>query len=76
MRVKFRITSNDAVLYEGTYDIRDAQSFGTAWAGVWEKLRSERLEKATSIGALYDMLNDDVLDLLLGAKLSLEKAEE
>jgi hypothetical protein len=33
----------------------------------------ERLEKATSIGALYDVLNDNVLELLMGAKLSVDK---
>jgi hypothetical protein len=31
------------------------------------------LEKATSIGALYDVLNDNVLELLMGAKLSVDK---
>ena len=76
MRVKLRITSNDAVQYEGTYDIRDAESFGRACADAWEKLRAQRMEKATSIGALYDVLNDNVLDLLLGAKLSVGKTEE
>jgi hypothetical protein len=73
MKVKLQIKSDDTPLYEGTYDIRDAESFGMACADAWEKLRIERLEKATSIGALYDVLNDNVLDLLLGAKLSVDK---
>jgi len=73
MKVKLRIKSDDRLLYEGTYDIRDAESFGTACADAWEKLRMERLEKATSIGALYDVLNDNVLELLMGAKLSVDK---
>jgi hypothetical protein len=73
MNVKLRIKSDDSLLCEGTYDIRDAESFGAACADVWEKLRAERLGKATSIGALYDVLNDNVLDLLLRAKLSVEK---
>lgn len=76
MRVKLRITSDDTVQYEGIYDIRDAESFGRACSDVWEKLRAQRMEKATSIGALYDVLNDNVLDLLLGAKLSVGKTEE
>ncbi len=46
-----------------------------ACADAWEMLRSERLEQATSIGALYDMLNDSVLDLLIGAKLSIQKVK-
>jgi hypothetical protein len=76
MKVKLRIASDDHLLYEGIYDINDAESFGRACADVWDKLRSERLEKATSIGALYDMLNDSVLDLLLGAKLSVDRVKE
>ena len=74
MKVKLRIQSEDSLVYEGTYDIRDSESFGAACADAWEKLRTERLEKATGIGALYDVLNDNVLDLLLGAKLTVDKA--
>lgn len=74
MKVKLKITREDAVLYEGTYDVRDAESFGAACSDAWVKLRSERLEHATSIGALYDVLNDNVLDLLVGAKMSLEQS--
>ncbi|QBR70852.1 hypothetical protein CU048_05700 [Beijerinckiaceae bacterium] len=73
MKVKLRIVSDGAQLFEGTYDIRDAESFGTACADAWEKLRMERLDQATSIGALMDVLNDNVLDLLQNAKITLEK---
>jgi hypothetical protein len=73
MNVRLRITRDDAVLYEGKYDIRDAESFGSACSDAWIKLRAEKLEHATSIGALYDTLNDSVLDLLAGAKISVEK---
>jgi hypothetical protein len=73
MKVKLQIKSDDSLLYEGTYDIRDSESFGAACADAWERLRTERLEKTTSIGALYDVLNDNVLDLLLGAKLNIVK---
>ncbi|HUB64716.1 MAG TPA: hypothetical protein VL996_09770 [Methylocella sp.] len=74
MKIKLRVTKADAVLYEGVHDIQDAEGFGAACAEVWEHLRAQRLEKATSIGALYDVLNDDVLDLLQGAKINLDKA--
>lgn len=74
MKIKLRVTKADAVLYEGVHDIQDAESFGAACGEVWEHLRSQRLEKATSIGALYDVLNDDVLDLLQGTKINLDKA--
>lgn len=73
MKVKLRIAREDTVLYEGTYDVRDAESFAAACADAWVKLRTERLDHATSIGALYDVLNENVLDLLAGAKISLEK---
>jgi hypothetical protein len=74
LKVKLRIANADVVLYEGTHDIRDAESFGAACAQAWEQLRLQRLEKATSIGALYDVLNDNVLDLLQGATITLDKA--
>jgi len=75
MKTKLRIATADAVLYEGAHDIRDAESFGAACAEAWERLRTQRLDKATSIGALYDVLNDNVLDLLQGATIRLDKVE-
>ena len=73
MKIKLQVTKANAVLYEGVHDIQDAETFGVACAAVWEHLRTQRLEKATSIGALYDVLNDNVLDLLQGAKISFDK---
>lgn len=73
MKIKLRVTKADAILYEGVHDVQDAETFGVACAEIWEHLRTRRLEKATSIGALYDVLNDNVLDLLQGAKISLDK---
>ena len=74
MKIKLRVTKADTVLYEGVHDIQDAETFGVACVEVWEHLRTQRLDKATSIGALYEVLNDNVLDLLQGAKISLDKA--
>ena len=74
MKTRLRITNAEGVLYEGLHDVRDAESFGAACAQAWEQLRAQRLEKATSIGALYDVLNDNVLDLLQGANITLDKA--
>lgn len=73
MKIKLRVTKADAVLYEGVHDIQDAESFGAACGEIWEHLRTQRLDKATSIGALYDILNDNVLDLLQGAKINFDK---
>jgi len=73
LKIKLQVTKANAVLYEGVHDIQDAETFGVACAAVWEHLRTQRLEKATSIGALYNALNDNVLDLLQGAKISFDK---
>jgi hypothetical protein len=73
LKVKLQISNADGVLYEAVHDIRDEKSFGSACSEAWEQLRAQRLEKATSIGSLYEILNDSVLDLLLGAKITFEK---
>lgn len=73
MNVKLRIHKNGHASYEGTYDICDAESFGRACADAWTRLREQRLENATSIGALYEALDDELLDDLLGADISLSK---
>lgn len=73
MKTKLRISKNGSALYDGTYDIRDADSFGRACADAWIQLRERRLESATSIGALYDALDEQLLDELYGAEISLSK---
>ena len=73
MRVKLKICKNDGVLYEGIYDISDAKSFGAACAHAWNQLREQRLAKTTSIGALFDALDERLLDELEGAEISLSK---
>jgi hypothetical protein len=74
MKVKLRIRKDGAALYEGTYDISDADSFGRACADLWNQLRDRKLTTATSIGALFDQINEQLLDDLYGAQISLSKA--
>ena len=74
MKVKLKIRKGTAALEEGTYDIFDAESFGKACADLWVRLHDDRLAKATSIGALYDQLNERLLDELYGAQISISKA--
>ena len=62
MRVKLRIHTDGAALYEGTY------------ADVWNQLRERRLAKTSSIGALFDELDERLLDELHGADISLSKS--
>lgn len=74
MKIKLRITKEDALLHAGTYDVADADGFGRACADAWLKLRQAQLEQETSIGALMEHLDGNVLDQLNGAHLSLERA--
>ncbi len=73
MKVRLQIRKRETVLQEGTYDISDAESFGRACADLWMQLQEQRLAKATSIGALYDRLDERLLDELYGAEISLSK---
>jgi hypothetical protein len=74
MKVRLRIHKHGATLYEGTYDVSDADSFGNACADVWTQLREQRLARASSIGALFEELDERLLDELYGAEISLSKA--
>lgn len=76
MNVCLQIRRNGSLLYEHAYDIRDADSFGRACADVWTQLRDQRLAKTTSIGALFDALDDQLLEDLIGAEISLSKAPD
>lgn len=74
MKVKLQIRKDGRSLYAGLYDIADADSFGSACADVWCKLREEQFAKESSIGALMEHLDGNVLDQLNGAQISLELA--
>jgi hypothetical protein len=73
MKVRLKIEKGGVVLHEQGYDVSDAESFGKACARAWTQLREERLDRATSIGALMEHLNDQLLDELDGASFSLKK---
>jgi hypothetical protein len=60
-------------LHQGTYEIDDNATFGTACADVWVKVREQCAAKATSIGALMDTMHDSVIDELNGAEIRLSK---
>lgn len=74
MKVKLRIRKKGAALYEGVHEVIDQESFAAAFASVWQAVRQRRLEATTSVGELMDILNDEVLDQLQGAEISIEKA--
>jgi hypothetical protein len=74
MKVKLRIHKGKTVLYEGIHDVSDADSFGKACADVWNQLHERRLAQANSIGALFDALDQQLLDELHGAEIGLSRA--
>jgi hypothetical protein len=73
MKVRLKIEKGGVVLHERNYDVSDAESFGKACAHAWTQLREQRLERATSVGALFEQLNDQLLDELDGARFSLTR---
>ena len=73
MEVKLRIAGGRAPLFERTYEISDANSFGKAFTDVWLRLRQEQFDRETSAGALMDHLDNNVLEKLDGAQIHLER---
>ncbi len=74
MKVKLTIERGDVTLFEDRYDIFDAESFGRACSQAWMQLREKRAAKATSIGALFEELDSQLLQELLEAKIKMSKA--
>lgn len=74
MKIRLHITKRGALLYDGVHEVIDQDSFGAAFAKVWQAVRERRLERTTSVGELMDILNDEVLDQLHGAEVSIKKA--
>ncbi len=73
MKAKLKIEKDRTVLYEQDYDISDAETFGKACSHAWTQLREKRLARATSIGALFEELDDQLLEDLFGATFSISK---
>ncbi len=73
MKVELRIRRGGSPLYQGNYEVTDSDSFGKACADAWVQLQSRRLDKATSVGALIDVLNQNVLEELQGAEITVTR---
>ena len=73
MKVKLQLRKDGTVLQEGVYDVSDAETFGAACAQVWKQVIESKLLNASSVGALYDMLDESVLDQLQGATITISK---
>ncbi len=75
MKVKLQIAKANVSIYEGIYNVTDAESFGNACCDAWWKLKQQQMEKESSIGALIEHLGRDVLDRLIGANITLEPCD-
>jgi hypothetical protein len=73
MKVVLRVRKNLRPLYEGKFDIGDAESFGKACAEIWTKLHEQGVKSATSIGALMEINSQDVVEQLNGAEITVTK---
>jgi hypothetical protein len=73
MKLKFSISKKGAVLYEGVHDVIDAETFGRAFVEMWTQMQDRRLQETTSIGALMEVVNEDLVDQLNGAQMRLEE---
>jgi hypothetical protein len=74
MRTNLRISRHGRLLFEGTYEISDADSLGRACSDAWTQLLQRQVAKATSVGAAVDMLDQAVRDDLNGTQISFAKA--
>lgn len=72
MKVKLSVRKKGATLYEGIHEITDAEHFGRAFADMWAQLQDRRLQNTTSIGALMETLNEDVVEEFNGAHIGFE----
>lgn len=75
MKVNLRLTRRGRSLYDGTHDVTDAASFGKAFAEAWLGVQAQKMMTTTSVGQLMDEINDDVLDDLNGAQITLVKVQ-
>lgn len=73
MKVKLQLQKDGAVLQEGVYEVSDADSFGAACATIWKQLIETKVLNASSVGALYDMLDESVLNQLQGTTITISK---
>jgi hypothetical protein len=73
MRLKLSLRKEGAVLYEGVHEVFDAETFGCAFASVWTQMQDRRLQKTTSIGALMEVLNEDLVAELNEAQVGLKE---
>jgi hypothetical protein len=73
MKVRLKIEKDNPVLFDQAYEICDAETFGKACSRAWVQMRQQRFARSTSIGALFEELDSQVLGELDGANLRLSR---
>jgi hypothetical protein len=73
MKIRLQIIKNETLLCGNEYEIGDADGFGRACADSWRQLQGIQLNRETSIGALMEHIDNNVLDLLNGASITVTK---
>jgi hypothetical protein len=76
MRISLQLKKDGRVVYQGSHDISDAESFGRAMAQVWTSINEARLARTTNVGQLMDLTSEeaaDVVDEIGGAVLVLTR---
>jgi hypothetical protein len=73
MGFKLQVVKDDTLIYQRNYDVADATSFRHAFADLWVQLRQKQFDRESSIGALMEHLDDQVIDQLDGAQIRLRK---
>lgn len=74
MKIRIRVHKGDSVLFEKISEVFDADSFGRSCAETFADMRSGELAHSTSVGAMMDMLDTSVLDILDGTSLEFSRA--
>jgi hypothetical protein len=74
MKVRLQIQRDGAVLHDGTHEVSGADSFGGAFAHAWTHMIEQKFAKASSVGALFESLDDRLLGELYGAEINLSSA--
>lgn len=71
MKVSLKVRRSGVALYEGTYRVFDADSFGAACADIWAQLRKQRMAGTANVGALMESQEDSVIADLVGAEIAI-----
>jgi hypothetical protein len=75
MKVRIEASRKGTRLYDGAYDVTDAKSFGNAFADLWNKLVEKRLRGASSVGAVYEQMDDGATPNVAGIQIAIKRAD-